>query len=100
MIKDYDNDASWQDEILDELRQNRVGMIEEASDNSIFGAIVDTSLNAISAFASKVFYALGVCPEDVWITHSAALLICNADPDVKAEGKVATMSMRRAMKVI
>ena len=100
VIKDYGGDPSWQADVLLELRRDRVGVITEASGDGIFHNAVDASLKLCSPFATQVFLSLGTAPEDVWITYATAKLICGSDPDVTAAGKVATLPLRRAVKVL
>ena len=74
-------------------------MIDDATGDSTVACVVDTSLRSLDTFATETLFALGICPEDVWICHDVARIIAAADADVLAHGKVTLIKMRKTIKV-
>ena len=65
MIAHYQNDDSWQTELLEELQRDRIGMIEDQTGDSTVGMLVDTSLRMVDGFVAQTLMAMGTVPEDV-----------------------------------
>ena len=79
IIVGYDGSTDWQTEIVELLREDRLGLIEDGSGDDIVGRLIDSSLDMLKDdTALSVFMALGVCPEDVLIKLPVVLLICSA----------------------
>ena len=101
VIAGYENDPSWKTEVVGMLIEDRVGLIEDSTGDRTVERLVDSSLSTLKdAQTTLVFMALGVCPEDVLVELPVALLICGADVDVVAAGKLSSMSMRRIVKTL
>ena len=97
----YEGDSAWQGELVTMLKTDRVGMIEDSAGDLTVAALVDSSLRSLKdEQASLVFMALGVCPEDVLVELPVATLICGADADIAAAGKISSMAMRRIVKTL
>ena len=64
VIAQYEGDDAWQEDVLEELEGDRVGMIsdEEMGDVS---AVIDTSLRMVNRFTQAVLMSLATVPEDV-----------------------------------
>jgi hypothetical protein len=101
VIAGYEDDGSWKTEVVGMLVEDRVGLIEDSTGDRTVGRLVDSSLTMLKdEQTSLVFMALGVCPEDVLVELPVAQLVCGADADVAATGKLSSMSMRRIVKTL
>ena len=101
VIAGYEGDPSWKTEVVGMLIEDRVGLIEDSTGDRTVERLVDSSLSMLKdEQASLTFMALGVCPEDVLVELPVAQLICGADVDVAAAGKLSSMSMRRIVKTL
>jgi hypothetical protein len=101
VIAGYEGESLWKTELAAMLQEDRVGVIEDSTGDRTVGRLVDSSLGMLKdAQASLVFMALGVAPEDVLIELAVAQLICGADTDVVAAGKLSAMSIRRMIKTL
>ena len=66
VIAQYEGDDTWQDEVLEELERDRVGMIsDEEIGGGAVGAVIDSSLRMVSRFTQAVLMSLATVPEDV-----------------------------------
>ena len=52
-------------EVWADLKQNKIGVIEEEAGSSTVARVVDVSCNGLSKFIVQSFIALGACPEYV-----------------------------------
>jgi urease accessory protein UreF len=101
VIAGYEGDPSWKTEVVGMLVEDRVGLIEDSTGDRTVERLVDSSLTSLKdEQTSLAFMALGVCPEDVLVALPVAQLICVADADVSATGKLSSMSMRRILKTL
>ena len=119
MIAHYQGSDEWETELLQELEKDRIGLIEDQTGDSTVAMVVDarsvrwgetkhaqavisvvSSLRMVDEFSSRTLIALGCCPEDTWIRHEVCMLICAADSDVVAAGKVSTMTIRKTIKLL
>ena len=66
MIFQYEGDDSWQEEVLEELERDRVGVISgEGMQDGTVAVVVDTSLRMVNRFTQAVLSSLATAPEDV-----------------------------------
>lgn len=101
VIAGYEDDPSWKTEVVGMLVEDRVGLIEDSTGDRTVERLVDSSLSMLKdQQTTLVFMALGVCPEDVLVELPVAQLVCGADVDVAATGKLSSMSMRRIVKTL
>ena len=96
----YDGDSSWQEELVEMLRDDRQGVLNDGSGDNMAELLVDSSLGTLDEETRLIFSALGVCPEDVKVVLPAAQVICGADPSIAAKGKVSAILMRRSVKTL
>jgi hypothetical protein len=99
VILGYNGQPDWQTELVAMLKDDRVGVIHDGSvirdgggDRTV-ELLLDTSLSMVDEKATLAFIALGICPEDSLVKLPVARLICGADADVVANGKVSTLSV-------
>jgi hypothetical protein len=101
IMLDYDGGPEWQAELVGMLKDDRVGVIDDGSGGNMAERLVDSSLSMLKdEQTSLIFMALGVCPEDVQVALPVAQLICGADAEVVAKGKVNAILMRRSVKTL
>jgi hypothetical protein len=102
IISDYEGGAEWQEELVQMLQEDRVGVIDEAAGDenagmTTAGRIVDASLNMLKdADASAAFMSLGTAPEDVLVPIPVAQLLCAAD--AANTSKSTTITVRKSVK--
>ena len=89
VILSYDGEQQWQEELIEMLQSDRVGLIDDASSNGTVACLVDSSVKMLKDdVTAAVFAAFAVCPEDVLITLPVAQIICSSDEDVLTSGKL------------
>jgi hypothetical protein len=94
MIVAYDGDQSWHTELVDMLRIDRVGVMNE--EDSAVESVVESSLKMLKdEHAEALFMCLGVCPEDVPIPIAAVQLIYAAAGESSSSSALA---IRRSVK--
>jgi hypothetical protein len=80
IVRLYEGDASWQEEVVAMLKTDRMGLINEESDSTV-ERVVESSLKMLSdENAKQIFMSLGLAPEDVPVPLAAVQLLCKADP--------------------
>ena len=83
------------------LNSDRIGVLEDGGGEGMAEHLVDSSLGTLKDEHTRlIFLALGICPEDVPIPLSCAQLICGANAEVAAKGKVNAILMRRSVKTL
>jgi hypothetical protein len=93
MIVAYDGDQSWHTELVDMLRIDRVGVMNE--EDSAVESVVESSLKMLKDdHAEALFMSLGFCPEDVPIPIAAVQLIFAAT----GESTSSALAIRRSVK--
>jgi len=93
MIVAYDGDQSWHTELVDMLRIDRVGVMNE--EDSAVESVVESSLKMLKdQHAEALFMCLGLCPEDVPIPIAAVQLIYAA----AGESTSSALAIRRSVK--
>ena len=104
IIADYEGSAEWQHELVQLLKEDRVGVIDDAAAGdddeggvTTTGRIVDASLKMLKdKDATATFVSLALCPEDVLCPVSVAQLVCGADADNTS--KTSALVIRRSLK--
>jgi hypothetical protein len=95
VILGYEGSPDWQIELPGMLKEDRVGVVDDGTGDSMGERLVGSSLRMLKDKAAlSAFMALGVVPEDVLVTLPAAQLICSTT------GKVSAISMRRSIKAL
>ena len=81
VILSFNKDPEWQTELVDLLKVDRVGVLEEGSGDNAVERLVDSSLKMLKDEAAMLtFMTLGMlCPEDVLIQLPVARLICGGE---------------------
>ena len=94
MIVAYDGDCAWRTELIEMLRTDRVGLMNE--EGSAVESVVESSLKMLKDDqAEEIFMCLGLCPEDVPVPIAAVQLIYTAT----AGGSiVSALAIRRSIK--
>eukprot|EP00937_MAST-01D_sp_MAST-1D-sp2_P007255 g7255.t1 len=97
IIADFEGGAEWQAELVEMLKEDRVGVMDDAGDDDTAGRIVDASLSSLkNKDAEMLFQSLAVCPEDVLVPVPVAQLLCKADSDNSS--KTTPIVVRRSLK--
>ena len=64
VIAQYEGDDAWQEDVLEELKRDRVGVISDEEMGDV-AAVIDTSLCMVNRFTQAVLMSLATVPEDV-----------------------------------